>query len=117
MKYKFTSNLGSEDALAVGLDFKECTQGSVVDVPDEAAKSLLEKYPALLEEPEKSLKAIAKEPAVVGVPEESPVHDEGAREAIDEISRMTSKPKLQHIIDNDKRKTVVAAAKERLASL
>jgi len=116
MQYRFTQNLGSDDAKVWGLDLKECVQDAVVNVPKETAELISAKYPALLE-PADKLRAVAKEPAIAGVPEESPVHDEGAREAIADIGNMRSKDKLQHVIDNDKRPTVVKAAKDRLATL
>lgn len=47
----------------------------------------------------------------------SPVGDELAPEAIDEIGRMRSKEKLQSIIDSDERVTVQEAARKRLAEL
>jgi hypothetical protein len=49
--------------------------------------------------------------------EDSPVSDTNADEAITTIGNMRSKDKVQHVIDNDKRATVVAAAKRRLAQL
>ena len=49
--------------------------------------------------------------------EVSPVSEENAHEAIEKIGRMTSKPRLQHVIDNDKRSTVQEAARKRLEAI
>lgn len=47
----------------------------------------------------------------------SPLSDEDAAHAIDQIGRMRSKDRLQSVIDADKRKTVQDAAKARLEAL
>lgn len=47
----------------------------------------------------------------------SPVSDSNADEAIEQIGRMRSRDKLQHIVDNDGRVSVKKAAQERLESL
>lgn len=52
-----------------------------------------------------------------GEGEESPVSDTNAAEAIDSVNRMRSRDKLQHVIDNDPRATVRAAAEKRLGDL
>lgn len=49
--------------------------------------------------------------------EDSPVGDQTAEEAKDHISRMRSSEKLQDVIDNDPRVTVVEAARKRLDEL
>lgn len=109
MQYRFTQNLGSDDAKVFGLDHKECQEGDVATLSQEQFDAISKKYPALLEDPAK-VKAVAKEPAILGVPD-------GEKEAIAEISTTKSKDKLQHVIDSDKRPAVVKAAKERLATL
>jgi hypothetical protein len=48
---------------------------------------------------------------------DSPVADEAAREAIDEISRMRSTDKLNEIVATDSRSTVVEAARKRLVEV
>ena len=116
MKYTFKSNLGSVDAKKVGLDHTKCQRGDTVDLTKEQAEALLAKYKAIIE-PADAVRGVAPAPAVRGVPEESPVSDTNASEAIDAIGRMTSKDKLQHVIDNDPRVTVKEAAKKRVASL
>lgn len=42
MKVRFTTNLGSQDAAKLGVDHRECTAGSVLDV-GEGFTSVLEK--------------------------------------------------------------------------
>lgn len=49
--------------------------------------------------------------------EESPVSDTNADEAVEAVGRMRSREKLQHVIDNDKRASVKAAAQQRLTEL
>jgi hypothetical protein len=83
--------------------------------------------------------AVAPRPAVRGIPQvaddvkadkpsddegdegegddESPVHDIPANEAIDKISRMRTKERLEHIANNDQRPTVKAAAEKRLGEI
>jgi hypothetical protein len=46
--------------------------------------------------------------------DESPLSDENVTDALDLITRMKSKDRLQHIIANDKRATVQKAAQARL---
>jgi hypothetical protein len=52
MKVQFVCNLGSRDAVPLGLDWTVCLANAVVDVPDEAAKSLIERGIARLPEGE-----------------------------------------------------------------
>lgn len=47
----------------------------------------------------------------------SPVSDSNAADAINQIGKMRSRDRLQHIIDNDQRVTVQDAAKRRLAEI
>lgn len=47
----------------------------------------------------------------------SPLSDTDATHAIDQISRMRSRDRLQHVIDSDKRTTVQDAARKRLEAL
>jgi hypothetical protein len=47
----------------------------------------------------------------------SPLSDSNADEAIDQIGRMRSRDKLQHVVDNDTRVSVQNAARERLKVL
>ena len=48
VKKQFRNNLGSADAKALGLDYKKCHAGAVVDLTEEQAEALTKKYPALL---------------------------------------------------------------------
>lgn len=43
MKVQFTRNLGSRDANNLGLDSTKCTDGSTVDVSDDAAQWLADR--------------------------------------------------------------------------
>jgi hypothetical protein len=52
-----------------------------------------------------------------GTDDDSPVSDTNADEAIEQVGRMRSKDRLQHVIDNDKRSTVQDAARKRLEAL
>lgn len=69
MQYRFTQNLGSEDARYIrqhfhfDLDHKECTIGAVVEIKEDAASYLNGKYKALLE-PVESVKGVAKKPEI-----------------------------------------------------
>jgi len=57
----------------------------------------------------------AKETSTDHDSDDSPVCDKNVPEAVQQISRMLSKDKLQHIIDSDQRSTVQEAARKRLA--
>lgn len=52
-----------------------------------------------------------------GGADESPLSDTNADEAIEAVGRMRSRDRLQHVVDNDKRATVKAAAQKRLDEL
>jgi hypothetical protein len=64
---------------------------------------------------------LAKSPAIRGVhtehDDDSPVVDLPAHDAIDRISRMKSKDRLEEISKNDARPTVKAAAQKRLEEM
>lgn len=70
MQYRFTRNLGLLDAdflrtaFAAGLDYRECTTGEVVDVPEKAAAWLNENRRGLLEVVE-PVKGVAKKSEIV----------------------------------------------------
>lgn len=66
--------------------------------------------------PAKGRKAAQTEPADDDA-DVSPLSGEDATHAIDQIGRMRSKDRLQHVIDNDKRTTVQDAARKRLEAL
>ena len=116
MKLKLRTSLGTKDTKAFGLGGKPLERGAVVDVTTAQAEAMRKKYKAVFDESE-TVRGVAATPAVRGVPEESPVSDTNAADAIEAIGRMTSKEKLQHIADNDPRVTVKDAAKKRLAAL
>ena len=70
MRVKFNQNLGADDARAIGdkfgckIDPKQCTVGAVVDLDDEAAAALAEKYKALFEAVNSDVRGQAKKPEV-----------------------------------------------------
>jgi hypothetical protein len=49
--------------------------------------------------------------------DDSPLSDSNVDEAIESISRMRSRERLQHVVDNDSRVSVKNAARKRLESL
>jgi hypothetical protein len=63
MRVKFISNLGSIDAAAVKLDFRQCCAGAEVDIHDAAYEALKRKYPGLFED----IKTVAAPAAVKAV--------------------------------------------------
>jgi hypothetical protein len=110
-------NLGSAYHKQHGIplhDGKQLEEGKEYDVTNDVAKTLFQDK---LAEPAGTFRGVAGPAPIHGVPEESPVSDSNADEAITQIGTMRSKDKLQHIIDNDKRVTVVDAAKKRIAQL
>lgn len=110
MKVTFRTNLGSRDAKALGLDHTKCAAGMELDVSSDLAETLSKRG---LIEP--LVMGLAQSPAIKGV--SSPVTSFSAAAAIDQISRMTSKEKLEEIVVNDTRATVQAAAQKRLDEL
>jgi hypothetical protein len=140
-KLKLLVNIGSVDAKKLGL--KETREGQTVSVDDKfvdimlkngwaspegkapvrgagPAKPLPERMPddpaALLPDEEPGTVTEEGEAEDEGG-EESPLSDSNATDAIEQISRMRSQEKLQHVIDNDPRSTVKDAARKRLADL
>jgi hypothetical protein len=76
MKKQFTSNLGSNDAKAVGLDHTKCCVGDVVDLTKEQVEALTKKYKGLLIDPvePETVKAVAR-PAEITAPAKGDRHD------------------------------------------
>jgi len=96
-------------------DGEKChVSGETYDVSQKFADLLVQRGLAELVQP---LRAVPTKAPIHGVQDESPVSDSNADEAIASIVLMRSKDKLQHIIDNDKRVTVVDAAKKRMSQL
>lgn len=62
MKIKMRVNLGSADAAKMKLDYKECTEGNVVDVNDGVAERLVALGLAEFD----SQKGVPSKPAQVG---------------------------------------------------
>lgn len=121
MKVTFLRNLATvfyrENQCAGELeknDNKPHMAGETHDVSKEFGELVIEKGLAEAGEP---LRATPAARPIHGVPDESPVSDSNADEAIASIALMRSRDKLQHIIDNDKRVTVVDAAKKRISQL
>ncbi len=150
---KLLVNIGSADAVKLGLDFPdECREGETVDVGEKVAAELLKRGWAVAEgedaravaarnpaEPQQQASAAPsgilapiieesgtrrgrKAKAAPAEGEESdadtsPLSEENATDAIDHISRMRSRERLQQIAANDKRDTVKAAAQKRLGEL
>ena len=65
MNYRFTRNLGIQDAealnsaFACGIDHKQCTEGKVIDLGDKEANWLMQNRKGLLE-PVENVKGVAK---------------------------------------------------------
>jgi hypothetical protein len=119
MKVKILRNIGSVDLRKLGAtDRDDLLEKAVVDVPNDLGQALIE---LKLAEPP-NVRGVGPAPSVRGVTEEqeeeeSPVDGLNVTEAVPKVLAMRSKEKLQHIIDNDKRATVVEAAKKRIAEL
>lgn len=63
MRVQFRDNLGSSDAASLGVDFRQCTRGAEIDVPDDVAQRLIEKRFAVesaITEPPVKLKGVKK---------------------------------------------------------
>jgi len=107
-------NLGWQDALQISVDETKFTEGTTHTLDDEKAKFLVSHlHCARYVEP-----AMA---AASGKAEEkaAEIGEEFAADAIADIAAMKAKDKaaLQNIVNTDTRKTVVEAAKKRLAEL
>jgi hypothetical protein len=61
MLVKFTTNVGSNDANPLGLDFKKCTEGALLEVRDETAERLLRRKFAVQVE---NVKGVSAKPAI-----------------------------------------------------
>lgn len=108
---KMLLNLGWQDALQIGVDETKFTEGTVHTLEDEKADFLVKRL-RCAEEPRAG-------EAAAGTPDDSPVIEDYAKDAIAEIHAMTKRDraKLEHIRDNDPRKTVVEAATQKLVEL
>lgn len=62
MKVKFTTNLGSQDAEPLGLDWQECRLGMELRVDDETGKHLIARNWAEV------IHGLPKQPEIRGVP-------------------------------------------------
>jgi hypothetical protein len=125
MKITVLRNIGLTDLKKLGFigavtnkpTRTDLTEGNEVDVDKSVAEWLIARDLATTEV---NVQGVSPSPTVAGVPQiedKSPVGGMAAAEAIDGISRMTSKEKLQSIVDHDKRTTVIDAAKKRLGEV
>lgn len=67
MLIRFKDNLGSRDAQSLGVDFRECTKGAEIDVPDDQAKRIVDGGFAVVVEPAASavkLHGVPSEPTL-----------------------------------------------------
>ena len=69
MIVEFITNLGSREAIAMGLDFKECAQSALLEVDSKTGDSLVARQRAVVRE----IRAVAIEPEIKAVPVETPV--------------------------------------------
>lgn len=101
--------LGAEDRR------DELVEDAEVDVSNSLGEALIKQGVAELPD----AKGVAKAAEIKGVQTVvvSPLKDSSAEDAKTSITRMTSKDKLQAVIDGDARTTVVDAAKARLTEL
>lgn len=136
-KLKLLLNIGTADKEKLGL--KETQEGKTVSVGEKVAQELLSRGWAAPEGEDAPVASAVKPSrqataAPAGVPvairddddsagdtssdaDTSPVSASNATEAIDQIGRMRSRDRLQHVVDNDPRMTVKDAARKRLAAL
>lgn len=141
-RLKLLTNIGTADRDKLGL--KETQEGKTVSVNDAVAKELLQRGWASEDgvrpapEARPPTRQASDAPAGVSIPsdakivggadsggdveevddaDESPVSGDNAGDAIDQISRMKSRDKLQHIVNSDPRATVKKAAQDRLGAL
>lgn len=129
MQVTILRNVGKHDLDALGVNDElraKFTEQSVVDVPNDLGHALIERK---LAESGSTVQGIAPPAPLQGTPQqptqpegqseagESPVKEDSAADAIDAISRMTSREKLEAIVAHDSRVTVQNAAKARLSNL
>jgi hypothetical protein len=89
---------------------KSYKAGETYEVAEDHGNRWLRRNAAVIaDEPHKSKAAESAD--------ESPLSDENVTDAIDLISRMKSKERLQHIVATDKRVSVQKAAQARLEAL
>lgn len=108
------SDAVAKEMLARG--WAELASGEPSNVPLAPPKQATE-APAGITVPPDAAVSDEEEAAAAEEADASPVSDENAHDAIDQISRIRSRDKLQSIIDNDKRQSVQDAARTRLAAL
>jgi hypothetical protein len=113
---KLAINIGEQDRQKFGLandyDLKDLTEGKSISVDEKFIPHFIQHGWIATDD------ATAKRAEAPKVDTDNdPVADLTAPEAVDKISRMTSKDRLNEIVANDQRATVKDAAKKRLQGL